>query len=362
MKRTGDEWLAQTDLFVSGADGYHTYRIPALAVSREGTMLAFCEGRVNGRGDAGEIHLMLRRSADGGRTWEPMRRIVADGTMTCGNPCPVVDARDGTIWLPFCKNLEEGDQDLILQGKAPRTVWMTHSRDDGVTWAEPVEITPDVKAPAWTWYATGPTHGIQLRSGRLLIPCDHQVGTHYVRDDPRHSHVIYSDDAGQSWHIGGIVDESTNESVAVEALDGSVYINCRNYGGGNRRAYAWSHDGGTTFGERRYDDALTEPVCQASMVRLSGVDDGEPGRVLFANPASTARERMTVRMSLDECRTWPIARMVHAGPAAYSDLAVAPDGTICLLYERGDGHPYERLTLARFSRAWLEAGDGPGAG
>ncbi len=346
--------LTQTTLFQSGSASYHTFRIPALVVTNNGTLLAFAEGRKAGRGDAGEIDLVLKRSFDNGITWQPLQIVVTEPAMTCGNPCPVVDRDTGTIWLPFCKNLADGNEDLITQGKAPRTVWITHSTDDGATWAEPEEITAAVKDPSWTWYATGPTHGIQLQSGRLLIPCDHIVGKYFDRKrDPHHSHVIYSDDHGATWQIGGIVDAGTNECAVVELVDGGVYINCRNYVGEKRRRVAWSHDQGDSFTGFRWDDVLVEPICQASLVRLSDERTGDRNRVLFANPASTNRERMTVRLSEDECQRWPVAKVLHEGPAAYSDLAVAPDGTICCLYERGDEHPYETLTLARFDLAWL---------
>ena len=208
--------IEQIDLFISGEqETYHTYRIPAMTVTNAGTLLAFAEGRKHGRSDAGEIDIVLKRSFDNGITWQPMQLVVTEPDMTCGNPCPVADSETGTIWLPFCKNLADGHETLITQGKAPRTVWVTHSTDDGVTWAEPIEITSDVKDPSWTWYATGPTHGIQLtlgpKAGRMLIPCDHMVGKYFDRQrDPYHSHVIYSDDHGASWHIGGIVDEGTN--------------------------------------------------------------------------------------------------------------------------------------------------------
>ena len=346
----------QTDLFISGEDGYHTYRIPALIVSKKGTILAFCEGRKYGRGDAGKIDLVLKRSFDGGKTWGDMQLITSDGDMTCGNPCPVVDQSNGTIWLPFCKNLGEGHEGLIVEGKAPRTVWITKSTDDGATWAEPKEITQDVKDPSWTWYATGPCHGIQLKNGRLVIPCDHMVGTYFDRQkDPYHSHVIYSDDHGASWRIGGIMDDGTNECAVVQTVDGALYINCRNYKGAKRRAYAWSQDNGDTFSKFGWEDTLIEPICQASLVRFTDEERHDKNRVLFSNPASTEREKLTVRVSYDECKTWPVSKMLYEGPSAYSDLTIAPDMTICCLYERGAEHPYEKLTFAQCNIEWLTA-------
>jgi len=125
-----------------------------------------------------------------------------------------------------------------------------------------VNITTDVKQPDWTWYATGPGNGIQLRSGRLVIPCDHNL----AGDDSRHSHIIYSDDGGATWHIGGIAEAQTNESAVVELKDGSLLLNMRSYHGKNRRAVQRSIDWGASWAPLRLDDALIEPVCQASMI------------------------------------------------------------------------------------------------
>jgi len=325
----------QVDVFRQGTNGYHTYRIPAVVVSKKGTVLAFCEGRKNSAADDGDIDLLLVRSFDGGRTWGEVQLIHDAGPHTAGNPAPVVDEVTGEIILPFCINNS--------------TVWVTKSADDGATWTEPREITRDVKMPAWTWYATGPCHGIQLRSGRLLIPCDHNGA----------AHVIYSDDHGETWKLGGSVSGGTNESVAVETVDGRVYINCRNtrQNGRTHRAYAWSDNGGLTFGPTAWADELIEPICQASAVRYTTVESHGKNRVLFSNPASQRRERLTVRISYDECRSWNAGRVVHYGPAAYSDLCVLPDGMIGCFYERGQYGPYERLTFARFNLEWLTNGE-----
>jgi sialidase-1 len=281
--------------------------------------------------------------------------------MTCGNPCPVVDRRTGVIWLPFCKNRADGPETMICEGKAPRTVWLMHSADDGVTWSQPVEITSLVKRPEWTWYATGPCHGIQLADGRLLVPCDHVVGRDFQRHtDPYHSHVILSDDAGRTWKIGGVVPEGTNECCIVETADGAIYLNARNKATGEYgRAFSWSRDRGDSFPELSRDPVLVEPVCQAGMTRFTTREAHGRDRVLFSNPARPdrkKREDLTVGVSYDECRSWNAGRSLHAGPAAYSDLAVAPDMAVLCLYERGEAAPYETITLARFSLAWLTRG------
>ncbi|MBN1341622.1 MAG: exo-alpha-sialidase [Phycisphaerae bacterium] len=343
----------QQDLYVSATQGYHSFRIPAIVVSNKGTVLAFACARKNSLSDFGDIDVVLRRSLDGGKTWTPMQLVADNGPYVAGNPAPVVDRQTGAIWLTYCQS--DKDEKAIKEGRGQRTVWVTSSQDDGATWSKPVEITDAVKKKHWRCYATGPCHGIQLDGGRLLIPCDHsdhEYGGHYFC-----SHVIYSDDHGKTWKLGGIVRNGMNECVALETVDGRVCLNMRCYQGKSRRAVAWSSDGGETFGEAALDDALIEPVCQASMIRFSDAKRGDKNRVLFSNPADAKRRvRMTIRLSDDECKTWPVAKVLHEGPSAYSDLCVLPDKTICCLYESGAKNPYERLTLARFGLDWLTDG------
>lgn len=339
--------MEQTDLFISGQNDYHTFRIPALVGTTRGTLLAFCEGRRHSRSDSGDIDIVLRRSNDGGQTWTDMQ-IVADMGADCiGNPCPVVDAGTGTIWLPLSWNAADGGEAKIVQGLAPRRVYLCRSTDDGVSWSAPLEITSQAKRPDWRWYATGPGHGIQLQSGRLLIPCDYSVGPpDGVRGDFG-SHVIYSDDHGATWRIGGAIQSQVNECEAVQLDDGRVYLNMRRYGAANRRAVAWSSNEGATWSTPALDETLVEPVCQASALKLPGE------RVLFCNPASLKRENLTVRLSMDGCQTWPIARTLWAGPAAYSDLVALGDDHAGCLFERGVETPYERITWAAFGVDWL---------
>ncbi len=360
----------QTDLFVSGAEGYHTFRIPALLVTPKGTVLAFCEGRKQGRGDSGDIDLVLKRSLDFGKSWQPLQVLADDGPHTMGNPCPVFDRETGTIWLPLTRNLGQDKEKQILEGtsQGTREVWIMKSTDEGATWSKPVEITQSVKKPNWTWFATGPGCGIQLTgrpagrpagrragqpAGRLVIPCDHYL----AGSKERGSHVIYSDDHGETWKLGGVIGPHTNECQVVELDDGTLLMNLRSYHGKNRRAVATSPDGGLTWSEVTLEATLVEPVCQASFIRQRLADKSP---LLFANPASTKRERMSVRLSRDSGKTWPEARLLHEGPSAYSALAVLPDGTIACLYEAGKRSPYEKLVFARFGLPWLTHGKDSG--
>ncbi|HKS36508.1 MAG TPA: sialidase family protein, partial [Verrucomicrobiae bacterium] len=193
-----------------------------------------------------------------------------------------------------------------------------------------------------TWYATGPGVGIQLRSGRLVIPCDHiEAGTKRY-----YSHVIYSDDRGKTWEMGGRAGPQVNECQVVEQSDGKLLLNMRSYAGKQCRAVATSRDGGLTWSEITLAPDLVDPVCQASLIR-SGARTRH-SLLLFSNPASARRERMTVRVSADEGFTWPLAQVLHTGPSAYSCLGELPDGGFACLYERGEKSPYEKISLARF--------------
>ncbi len=335
--RAADPGVKKVTVYQSGSGGYHTYRIPAIAVTRQGTLLAFCEGRKGSQSDSGNIDLLLRRSTDHGQTWLPVETVVDDGNQTCGNPCPIVDRRTGVVVLLFCKNRGSDNEGQVLRGEVPpRSVWVTVSRDDGVTWSKPVEISSQVRKPNWRWYATGPCHGIQLADGRLVAPCDHSTSND---DKGLHSHVIFSDDAGATWKLGGVQPGHTDESTVVELNDGALYLNVRNYRPAHRRAFSFSHDRGTTWSPLDDDPALIEPRCQGSVLSLSTQKSAGRNRVLFSNPASDKRENLTVRLSYDECKTWPVAKAVWPGPAAYSDLVVAADGSIGCLFECGMARP-----------------------
>ncbi len=343
--------VTQTPLYVSGQDGYNTYRIPAVAVTKAGTVLAFCEGRKSGQGDAGNIDMLLKRSSDNGRTWSEQQIIWDDEGNTCGNPAPVVDQQTGTIFLLMTWNRGDDPERDIIAGtsKDTRRVFVTQSEDDGLTWSAPWEITASTKSPNWTWYATGPGAGIQLRKGkykgRLVIPCDNmEADTGY-----KYAHAIYSDDHGATWQLGKRTpNRYVNECEVVELDTGELMLNMRNYDHSQRtRQVAISHDGGETWTQQAHDPTLIEPTCQAS-IRRAGKFRGKHKRdLLFSNPAhETKRLNMTVRLSRDNGQTWPQSLVLFKSHSAYSDLAMLKNGQVACLYEHGDQNPYQTITFA----------------
>lgn len=346
--------LKQTPIFTSGEEGYNTYRIPSLIVTKQGTLLAFCEGRVREGGDSGDIDLLMKRSSDNGESWSNTIVVWDDADNTCGNPCPVVDQMTGEIFLLMTHNLGEDHEGDIVRGtsKGSRTVWVCSSRDDGVTWSTPKNITSTTKKENWSWYATGPGVGIQKMlspfKGRLVIPCDHKT----LGDEiGYYSHVIYSDDHGETWELGEATEDGVNECQVIERTDGSLLLNMRRAVNNpvKHRAISNSSDGGQTWSPLRYDESLLEPRCQASLIRYHHADTKGMPWVLFSNPEAESRINMTVKLSKDDGATWDSSLVLHEGPSAYSCLTVLQDGTLGCLYECGERSAYQTITFAKFS-------------
>ena len=346
-----DAELQHTDLnyiFKSGTEGYSTYRIPAIVTTKSGKILAFAEGRVNGSSDTGNIDLVLRSSEDGGKTWSPLKIIWNDGENVCGNPAPVVDSETGNILLLMTWNLGSDHEREIIDGKSKdtRRVFVATSTNEGETWTAPKEITTLVKKENWTWYATGPCHGIQLENNayknRLVIPCDH-----IEADSKKYfSHVIYSDDHGKTWQLGGTTpQDQVNECTVAELPNGKLLLNMRNYDRTQKsRKISFSEDGGQSWSAIKSDPALIEPICQASLLST------EKKQILwFLNPASeTKRMNMTLKSSKDLGGTWQTAKILNPGPSAYSDLNLINGNTLGCLYEGGIENPYEGIVFTTF--------------
>jgi len=342
------------EVFVSGSDGYHTYRIPSLLYTDKGTLLAFCEGRKNGRGDTGDIDLLVKRSEDIGKSWSRQETVWDDGVNVCGNPCPVQDRDTGVIWLFMTWNRGDDSEHDIISGSSTdtRRVFKTSSADDGKTWAEPEEITEAVKKPDWSWYATGPGVGVQLEhdphKGRMLVPCDHKRSGDEVS---YHSHVFFSDDHGVSWKLGAATQNGSNECQVIERSDGTLLLNMRRARNVKEplRMVASGGSGGEFWSKTGFDMALADPRCQASIINTSTPTSSGNRAVLFSNVCNTSRRAgLVVRMSLDEGLSWPFSMVLHPGPAAYSCLAGLPNANAACLFEYGNEHPYEKIVLAAF--------------
>jgi sialidase-1 len=374
-------------LFNSGTDGYALYRIPGIIVTAKGTVLAYCEARRSGKSDWDTIDIMLRRSTDGGKTWSERQKISDVPGPKSKNPVALAQNLANTDDVTYNNAVAFADRDgtvHMLYCLEYARCFYIRSKDDGQTWSAPVEITSTFEgfrsSYPWRVLATGPAHGIQLRTGRLIVPVWLSTGTGGHAHRPSVTATIYSDDGGKTWLNGEIAVPNTdewiipNETVIVELADGRVMLNVRSESLAHRRLVTTSADGAGGWSKAHFDDALLEPICMASIVRYSLSPPADKNRILFANPHNLARadgketpgksrdrKNVTVKLSYDEGATWPVSKSLEPEFSGYSDLAVLPDGTILCLYECGsrDGkniYKTGRLELARFNLEWLTDG------
>lgn len=366
------------DVFTEGQGGFASYRIPGIVVSARGTVLAYAEARKFTAADRGELEIHLRRSTDGGRSFGAPRQIAHLGPRLPRNPHMPEDKRrkdmggpaEQTVNNPMLIATREGPVHLVYCVEYQR-VFHSRSEDDGVSWSSPVEITATLdrfrSEVPWQAVATGPGHGIQLRNGRLVVPI---WLANYDKDPApprrRGCAVIYSDDQGATWQRGDLAMTIGGETSVAELADGRVVLSSRNTDPRNRRAVVESADGATGWSAPRFLEEVLEPGCMAGLVSHPGVPGRNRPLLLHSSPHTTRREHrerkhVSIYVSADDGRTWPVRKLLQEGPSAYSDLAVLPDGTILCLYENGrPGDPrrggdwaYARITLARLPLAWL---------
>ncbi|MAE62455.1 MAG: sialidase [Planctomycetaceae bacterium] len=356
---SGIEGPTYTRVFANGADGYPNVRIPALLTTAAGTLLAFAEGRRE-LGDHSQNQIICKRSADGGASWGPMEVVASDGENTLTDASVVVDRRTGRIVLHHTWFANGYHTDKAVPGyddpHAMRNYVIT-SDDDGVTWSERLDVTRAVKEPDVIVSVVTCGVGIQLRRGKHKDRLVHAVYNSRPELVPA-SYVVFSDDGGATWPRGEVAsyegEDRTGEPQVVVLADGSVMMNARTKS--KRRRVGVSADGGATFGRLAHDDTLIDPGCMGSILRYSDPLDGQESRILFCNAATGGDERFNgmVRLSYDEGKTWPVGKVIYAGPFAYSCIAVLPDGRIGVLYEQDE---YEEIVLARFSLGWVTEGE-----
>lgn len=358
----------KTDVFPPGMNGIARFRIPGIVVTVKGTVLAYAEARKNSSSDWGEIEIHLRRSMDGGKTWEtgkpiahlgarlegnPHKKEGGEKEQTVNNPVAIVDQETGAIEFLYCINYAR--------------CYSMHSLDDGLTWSAPVDITstfePFRKHYDWKVIATGPGHGVQIKSGRLVVP----IWLAYGKEGdhaPSAAATIFSDDHGKTWQAGDLClpnkgdFNNPNETMITELSDGRVMLVARSVSEANRKLITTSPDGARNWTTPIFHDQLWEPICMASIVS----HPSKSGTLIFSNPHTLKldnvgkevpagrgkRENLSIKLSHDDGKTWPVNKTLDAGPSAYSDLAVLPDGTVLCLYEGKTD-----IQVARFNLEWI---------
>jgi len=329
----------------------HTFRIPAMAATNKGTLLAVYDMRYNSRRDLqGHMDIGLSRSTDGGETWTrpvPIMDMKKFGGLPedqngCSDPNILVDRKTGEIFVSAVwTHGKPGTHQWRGKGSEPghsinksSQFMIVRSKDDGLTWSEPKNWTKRLKDPKWCLFAPAPGNGINLMDGTLVMPTQGRDATGLP-----FSNFMWSKDHGKSWTLSSPARDNTTECSVAELKDGSLMLNIRDNRNRsdksktNGRAVSVTKDMGKTWKVHSSDHGvLPEPVCMASLISHD-LKDGR--RVLFfSNPNSKyKREKMTVRMSLDQGKTWPKSILLDQKGGAYSSLAMVDDQTLGILYE-----------------------------
>lgn len=357
-------------------DGVHTYRIPALGTTAKGTLLCVYDMRRRmGRDLQEDIDIGLSRSTDGGQSWEPVKVIMEMGEFGglpqelngCSDPGLIIDRQTGEI---FCFALwmngkpekhqwvDDGSEPGFEIGKTAQFM-MVSSKDDGLTWSTPVNMTRKLKQESWWLLAPAPQQGIQLPDGTLVMPVQGRTGREPLAT---FATVMISKDHGVTWTVGNPGYAGGNECQAVMLSDKSIMLNIRN-DHERYRAVVVSKDLGQTWEAHATSrNTLIEPNCNGSLLRVNYEESEKEKHVLlFANPhTQKGRTHHTIQVSFDEGKTWPSSHhlLLDEGPGAgYPSLTQIDAEHVGIVYEGSQSHlMFERFTLRELLMPATRAG------
>ena len=337
----------------AGDDGSAAFRIPGLATSNDGSLLAVYDVRYNNSVDLQEyVDVGLSRSTDKGKTWDkmviPMSFGEYDGLPKAqngvGDPAILVDTKTGAIWTVAAWTHGMGNhrawhnsQDGMTKERTAQLI-LSKSTDDGKTWSDPINITEQVKDPSWKFLLQGPGRGITMQDGTLVFPIQYIDSTRVPN-----AGIMYSKDRGETWHIHNHARTNTTEAQVAEVTPGVLMLNMRDNRGGSR-AVATTTDFGETWLEHPSSrSVLQEPVCMASLIKVEAKDNVYGKDILlFSNPNTTkGRHHITIKASLDGGLSFPTEYDVLLDEAygwGYSCLTLIDAETVGILYESSVAH------------------------
>jgi sialidase-1 len=351
-------------VFISGQEGYASFRIPAMIQLPNKKIIAFAEGRVNGGADFGHVNIVMKSSLDGGVHWSELKKLVSFGNLQAGNAAPVVDLMDvqypqGKIFLFY--NTGTVNERQLREGKGIREVWYISSINDGESWSAPVNITSQVHFPNgeidvrvyrnkedWRTYANTPGHATQSiegkYKGRMYVAANHSVGGPKNNFKDYFTHGFYTDDHGKSFHVSNSLDlEGSNEATAAFISNDRLIINARNQQGNTKtRITAYSNDGGANFEKAFYEDQLLDPICQGAILNI-GYKQGKAILALVNASDTIYRNNLSLHISYDEGLHWKKKVVIDRTKdlqkmkndfTAYADIIKMSKRKIGVLYER----------------------------
>lgn len=344
IKETGGFYVKRIGVALrkSGDDEVHTYRIPGITKTQNGTLISVFDIRYKNSGDLpGNIDVGMSRSKDGGNTWEPMKVIIDMGAPHenngVGDPSILVDPVTGSIWVAALWS--KGNRSIAgslpgLSSDSTGQLVLVKSDDDGLTWTSPISITSQVKNPIWHLFFNGPGAGIAMKNGNLVFPAQY-----WDENKKPWSTLIYSKDHGKTW-IGNIIGPkiNTTESQVVELDSSILMLNMRDNRGGFRSVATTNNMGGNWTEHPTSFVALQDPVCMASILKCQVFSNKKRKDVLFfSNPNSNSgRSNITIKASLDQGRSWPhdLGLLVDENSSyGYSCLVQIDQNNLGLIYE-----------------------------
>ena len=329
-------------------EGNDYYRIPTLVQLTNGDLLAFADRRIGSIGDLpNTIEVVYKRSKDNGKTWSAARLVSPKCTSKAnshGDAGFILDRKTGNI---ICV-VAAGNGFLYSTPDKPIRIKIIKSKDNGETWSEPVDITPQIYGSACkdtvrkNWYgvfaASG--NGVQLRNGRMLFVLN--VREAKAKELFIRNYVMYSDDGGDTWNVSKNApqsDKSGDEAKIVELNDGTLLMAIRAKDIYQRRL-AKSTDNGETWGPAVFRSDLPSSASNGDIIyytsTLNGFDKNRIITMFDSVPYTEATPPGSPKLywSYDEGKTWK-GFLIHSGNAGYSSLAILKDGSIGILAEIG---------------------------
>ncbi|MGN0797100.1 MAG: exo-alpha-sialidase [Christensenellales bacterium] len=300
------------------------------------------------------------------------RFTARDGKLYSGDTATDYEIdEDGNIYQKsqYVSNIFIGDG--IFKEQSTFYLMLCYSDDDGLTWSKPVCLNHQVKTDDMSFIGTGPGVGVKIEqgkyAGRLVFPIYYNKGKGRVLR--LSCAVIYSDDGGNSWKMGDtpthcrkrlglfsckdksvLPHECLSESQLINLQEGGLRLFMRNHSNKKRVAVADSYDGGESWTNFCFDDALKQSICQLSVINAV---DGDKPCVVFLNGADSKKRRNgVIRLSYDEGKTWAYSATLREGEFVYSSMVQLPSGDIGVLFEPSTLH--ESIDWTIVSLDWIK--------